>query len=106
MRHGFGSWALTATGNRVARPEQKARRMIAVVGDTQRTLWYERAFLRREQNDRERRLGLRDVAAARPELLVHLGDAVAVGASRRDWRRFDDLLAPVTADGVPVLPVV
>lgn len=80
--------------------------MIAVVGDTQRTLWYERAFLRREQNDRERRLILADVAAARPELLVHLGDAVAVGASRRDWRRFDELVAPVAAAGVPVLPVV
>ena len=76
----------------------------AVVGDTQRTLAIER-LVGREQNDAERVRLIDSVAADRPDLLVHLGDAVAVGSSAADWAYFDRLMAPVRAAGVPVLPV-
>jgi hypothetical protein len=77
---------------------------IAVVGDTQRTLPVER-LIGREQNDAERARLVAAIAGERPDLLVHLGDAVAVGSSAADWAYFDRLMAPVRDAGIAVLPV-
>lgn len=78
---------------------------IAIVGDTQRTLAVER-LVGREQNDAERPRIIAAIAAERPDLVVHLGDAVAFGASAADWKRFDELLSPIRAANIPVFPVL
>jgi 3',5'-cyclic AMP phosphodiesterase CpdA len=78
---------------------------IAIVGDTQRTLAVER-IIGREQNDAERPGIISAIAQDHPDLLVHLGDAVATGASGQDWIRFDQLFTPIRAAGIPVLPVI
>jgi Icc-related predicted phosphoesterase len=78
---------------------------IAVVGDTQRTIPLER-LLGREQNDAERARIISAIAEERPDVLVHLGDAVAQGSSSRSWTYFDQLMEPVHRAGIPVLLVV
>lgn len=77
---------------------------IAIVGDTQRTLAVER-LLGREPNDAERERLIAAIAADRPDLLVHLGDAVAIGSSAADWAYFDRLMTPIRDAGIPVLAV-
>ncbi|HEX8914606.1 MAG TPA: metallophosphoesterase [Humisphaera sp.] len=79
---------------------------IAVVGDTQRTTRPERWLLRREQNDGDRPRVVAEIAASRPDVVVHLGDLVAHGSRRADWAWFDDLFAPITGASVPVLPAM
>jgi predicted phosphodiesterase len=80
--------------------------LIAVIGDTQATLQLERLFLRREQNDPHCARLLQKIAASRPDLLVHLGDMVAKGSRRKDWARFDRMMAPIHEATIPVLPVI
>jgi predicted phosphodiesterase len=66
---------------------------IAFIGDTQETLLVER-LVGREDNRAESARLIDAIAAAKPSLIVHLGDLVAmstVGA----WRRFDVLVRPL-----------
>src|SRR3954454_3181101 len=80
--------------------------VIAIIGDTQRTLRAERVLLRREQNDAERIRIIADLAAQRPELVIHLGDMVCNGQRLAEWHHFDRLMAPIRAAGIPILPVL
>src|ERR1700677_1224965 len=80
--------------------------MIAVIGDTQPTLPIERLFLRRERNDPQCARLIQDIAASKPDLLVHLGDMVAKGSRGQDWARFDRLMAPLHEAAIPILPVL
>lgn len=80
--------------------------MIAIIGDTQNTLWLERAFLRRERNEREREMLMQHLLQADFELLIHLGDMVAHGSSPGAWREFDRLFAPFFAKGISFLPLL
>ncbi|MGE5277185.1 MAG: metallophosphoesterase family protein [Acidobacteriota bacterium] len=75
----------------------------AVVGDLQRT---SRAEIWRESNGGERERIVRQVASERPDFLVLLGDLVFRGSSRRDWRQFDALMAPIREAGIPILPIL
>ncbi|MEK7728981.1 MAG: metallophosphoesterase family protein, partial [candidate division KSB1 bacterium] len=79
---------------------------LAVIGDTQRTLWLERMLLRREVNDRERELLLHDLRAQHFDVLIHLGDMVEHGASARAWQEFDRTFAPLFARGVRFIPML
>jgi hypothetical protein len=80
---------------------------IVVLGDTQRTTLPERLLLGREQNERARRALIERLAREeRPALVVHLGDLVCCGASEREWRYFDGLVAPLAALGIPIRPVL
>jgi 3',5'-cyclic AMP phosphodiesterase CpdA len=79
--------------------------MIAVIGDTQRTLLLER-LLGREQNDPDRSRLVQEIARLKPELLVHLGDLVANGARQDNWASFDRLVAPLHDAHIPILPVL
>jgi Icc-related predicted phosphoesterase len=74
-----------------------------VVGDLQRT---SRAERWRESNVGERERIVRQVASERPDFLVLLGDLVFRGSSRRDWREFESLMAPIREAGIPVLPIL
>ncbi len=79
--------------------------MIAIIGDTQTTTLGE-VLLGREQNNRERTQIIKALADEKPDLLVHLGDHVAVGSSFFDWFRYDRLMKPVTDSGIPILPLI
>ncbi len=96
--------AAPAAAQRFAAPPEVAHGALALVGDLQRTLWMER-LIGREQNDAERAAIVADLAAARPGLLVVLGDATSDGDSRSAWQEFDELMAPVRAAGIPALLV-
>lgn len=74
---------------------------IAFIGDTQETLLVER-LIGREDNRATRGRLVDSIAAARPALVVHLGDAVAISTSAA-WRRFDELMRPL--GGVPLVAV-
>jgi hypothetical protein len=80
-------------------------RPLAILGDTQRTLWAERLQLR-EQNDLERAAIVDDLARERPGLVVAIGDLVSVGSLRPHWEYFDALMEPIRARGIPVLPAL
>jgi predicted phosphodiesterase len=88
-------------------PTARARSGIVVLGDTQRTSLPERLLLGREQNERERQALIAKLAREeQPALVVHLGDLVCCGASQREWRYFDRLVAPLRALGIPIRPVL
>ncbi|MFO0750547.1 MAG: metallophosphoesterase [Myxococcota bacterium] len=80
-----------------------AARRFVVIGDTQETAWVELVM---EQNRHLRPLLLAEIARRRPGAILHLGDLVTWGSSRRHWGRLDRELAPLRAAGVPLLPVV
>jgi hypothetical protein len=82
-----------------------ASRPLAILGDTQRTLWVERLQLR-EQNDLERAKLVGDLARQRPGVIAALGDLVSVGSLRSQWESFDDLMEPIRARGIPLLPAL
>lgn len=70
---------------------------IAFIGDTQETLLVER-LIGRENNRAESAQLINAVADAKPSLVVHLGDLVALSTARA-WRRFDDLVRSLA--GIP-----
>lgn len=82
-----------------------ASRPVAILGDTQRTLWVERLQLR-EKNDLERARIVGDLARQRPGLIAAVGDLVSVGWLRSEWESFDDLMEPIRARGIPLLPAL
>lgn len=78
---------------------------MALIGDTQRTLWLER-LIGREDNSAERAALVRDLTSQRPDLVVLLGDMTADGGSSDDWREFDELFAPLETADVPMLALL
>jgi hypothetical protein len=90
----------------LTRPPRGPRDSFVVLGDTQRSLWLEEHLLGREQNEQER-VELIDQLVSRenPAFVVHLGDLVA-RASAQHWHYFDELMAPLTAAKIPLLPVL
>ena len=79
---------------------------LAVIGDTQHTLWAERVFLRREDNARAREVLLQNFAEENFGVLVHLGDMTESGASQAAWREFDRNFAPIWAKGAAFIPMM
>jgi hypothetical protein len=82
-----------------------ASRPLAVLGDTQRTSMLER-LIGREVNVRESRLIVEGLVRDAPSALVHVGDMVVEGASSAEWSYFDDLMQPIRASGLPILPLM
>jgi len=88
-------------------PQRLHGSSIVVLGDTQRTLFAERWLLGREQNERARQALIEKLAREeRPAFVVHLGDLVCWGASAREWRYFDRLVAPLGALDIRIRPVL
>lgn len=73
------------------------------MGDTQRTLWVE---FWREQNDAVRPHIFSRICDSRPSALIHLGDAVADGASDSDWMIYDSLSRCINIASIPVFGVM
>jgi Icc-related predicted phosphoesterase len=90
---------------RYADPDRDASRPLALLGDPQRTLWVER-LIGREQNDDARAALVKDLAAQRPGLVVLLGDLTNDGGSQSEWKRFDELFAPIRGAGIPMLALL
>ncbi|HWC66082.1 MAG TPA: metallophosphoesterase, partial [Thermoanaerobaculia bacterium] len=60
----------------------------------------------RESNPEEREKIVAAVAAGRPDFAVLLGDLVVSGSSAREWAEFDRAISPLSAAGVPILPIL
>lgn len=73
---------------------------IALLGDTQETLFFERV-IGREHNVTESKVLMDDLARTNPERLFMLGDAVAYGSSKNDWKFFDQLIKPIREKSIP-----
>lgn len=84
------------------RIEPSGPQSFAIVSDLQTTSLLE---FWREQNDIERALVVRQIAAARPAFLVMLGDLVFDGSSEGAWADFDALCTPIREARIPVLAV-
>ncbi|MFT5429508.1 MAG: putative phosphodiesterase [Myxococcota bacterium] len=80
---------------------------LIVIGDTQRTHWAERVFMGREQNQTESSALIQQIAHDEtPAMVIHLGDLVTHGATAAEWIYFDHLVSPLTARGIPIVPVL
>ena len=77
----------------------------AVVGDTQRTSFWECTF-GREVNDAETAAIVQAIAASSASFLVILGDLVFDGGDKRHWQFFDKTILPLRQKRLPILPVV
>lgn len=80
---------------------------LVLVGDLQRTSYFECRLLGRRVNDGLTRSLLAEIAALEPEpdAVVILGDLVFDAGSTRHWGWFDHLMAPIRERGLPVLPL-
>lgn len=76
----------------------------AVVGDTQRTSFWECA-IGREVNDDETAVIVKEIASSKVNFLVILGDMVFDGGNKRHWEFFDRTIMPLRHAALPILPV-
>ena len=83
----------------------KSTRPIALVGDLQHTLLWEK-LIGRESNDRGRVQLVETLHREAPGLVVLLGDMVSWGGNSAKWREFDSLMRPFLNEKVPMLPAV
>lgn len=77
-------------------------RPLAVIGDIQDTLIWERLFLFRESNHRETGELVCQLGRERPAATVLLGDLVSWGASESSWKRFDELASRMSGLLLPI----
>jgi Icc-related predicted phosphoesterase len=84
--------------------DRSDKNTIIFVGDTQRTGLTERALLR-EQNDVPRQAIMDEIAQENPACLVILGDLVASGGDRKEWKYFEKVTANLWKNNIPVFAV-
>ncbi len=84
-------------------PEFGPGKIFILVGDTQKTSLWE---FWRERNDRERRLIIDEICRHEPAFVVHLGDLIAYGSSKRDWDDFDELNRELRRKDIPYFPIL
>jgi predicted phosphodiesterase len=75
---------------------------IAVVGDLQTTSSWERIFMARSDNHRERTMILNQIAEDKPDMLLLLGDQVGTGDETEEWGYFDDVMSKVKEAQIPI----
>jgi predicted phosphohydrolase len=76
---------------------------IAIIGDPQRTLWFE--FFRK-QNEEIRQAIFPQIASESPNALIILGDLTNWGASNFEWNYFDSIVKPIKTANIPIYPVI
>ncbi|MBI3257909.1 MAG: metallophosphoesterase [Ignavibacteriae bacterium] len=84
-------------------PSGSSSNKIVLLGDTQRTLWFE---FWREQNDDIRELIFPQILTHKPSTVVMLGDLVSWGASENEWEYFDRISKPVREANVGFITVM
>ena len=77
----------------------------AVVGDTQRTSFWE-CIIGREVNDNETKLIIKGISESRIRFVVFLGDMVFDGGNEKHWQYFDRTVMPLREARLPILPVL
>lgn len=77
----------------------------AVIGDTQRTSFWE-CTIGREVNDNETKLIVNAIAVSKAAFLVFLGDMVFDGGNEKHWQYFDKIIIPFRTAMLPILPVL
>ena len=77
----------------------------AIVGDTQRTSFWECA-IGREVNDEETAIIIKTIARSKAKFIVLLGDMVFDGGNEKHWNYFDKMIMPWRQANLPLLPVV
>ena len=82
-----------------------AAKRFAVIGDLQRTSYFE-CIDGREVNDHETQRLVAALLEDDPEFIVIVGDLVFDGSSEEHWRLFDTLFARVRASHLAVLPLL
>ena len=75
-----------------------------VIGDTQRTSFLEKLILRREINDTEREILFEDIGRKNPSFLVIVGDLVANGLSKQEWKYFFSLVSGLQVLDISIYP--
>jgi len=107
-----GLCALIALGLSAGCPSPKPRQYqtrpqptahFAILGDV-RPKFALRLLAR--DNDRERAVLIREVAARRPAFVAIHGDLVVRGSSERQWAWFDQTFAPLRWAKIPILPAL
>ena len=78
---------------------------VIFMGDLQRTNFWERNFLFREQNDTERQLVVNAVARENPALLLILGDLVSSGGNKNAWNYFEECTTPLRRQNIPIIAI-
>ena len=76
---------------------------IIIIGDTQRAGFLE---VGREKNDAARPVILKKAATENPAFIIHLGDFVFWGSSKKDWNTFENYSSEIRKNNIPVFPVL
>jgi hypothetical protein len=86
-------------------PPENDTSTIFIVGDVQRTGFWERVLLR-EQNDIQRKRVMEEIGRGMPSAMVFLGDCVSTGGDENCWKMFDTLTATIRSRNVPAFELV
>jgi hypothetical protein len=86
-------------------PPSEDTSTIFIVGDVQRTGFWERVLFR-EQNDSERNRLMSEIGKEMPSAVIFLGDCVATGGDEKCWEMFDALTATIRGRSIPAFEVV
>jgi predicted phosphodiesterase len=81
---------------------QSQNSKIVLIGDTQRTLWFE---LFREDNEYIRQLIFPKISFEKPSSLIILGDLTNWGASESEWKYFDSITKSIKNSNISIFPL-
>jgi hypothetical protein len=89
------------------RPDTEERVKIDIIGDSQHLGFWESLYwdFWGENNIEKTKALFREIANRDPQMLVHLGDMTAKGASDDQWRNFDEDNKPVIDKKIPYYPL-
>jgi hypothetical protein len=82
-----------------------AQSSIIIMGDVQRTNFWERNLLFKEQNDTERQLVINAVAGENPAFLLILGDLVSCGGNKNAWDYFEECTKPLRRHNISMIAI-
>lgn len=82
------------------------QKKISVIGDTQKTLGFEKILLRRETNENETSKILEALSHEQTDLLIHLGDMIGNPLKQSHWDFFDRSMNLIVKQNIPVLPLL
>ena len=79
-----------------------------LIGDTQRTGWFESTLLFRESSDSVQFELFSKIASLdnKPSFIVHLGDLVYDASSDSDWEYFDSSTSMIRKEKIPIVPLL
>src|SRR5438046_2017179 len=76
--------------------------LLAFASDTQKPMWVETLFLKKDHNQEATKKIFTAFSAAKPKALFLLGDVVNLGYSSRQWKVMSGYLNNLRSEGVAV----